>query len=99
MDEEDKIEESFKVENPFLGTWKAVDGSDATVVFYNNNQLHIKTDSLSQWFTYTFNSEKLMLHESHKDSNVVEQFPYDFLNKRTFTFSEKEIKKVSLALP
>ena len=109
MENIDEIEESFKADNPFLGVWKPVDGSDLVITFdseywvriyngtdnYNSNK-----NNYYQQFRYTYNKEKLIIHdilmyETNHEGDGIFQIPFNS-SMRTFVFIDKEIKKVEL---
>ena len=110
MNEQDEIEESFKADNPFLGTWAPVDGTEARLIFdssnflklyINVNQYNAKEHNFSA--QYTFDSSILSLSDiwngvNHLGDTITMKCPYDFTNNRTFIFNEVEIKKISTKL-
>ena len=100
MSEQDRlIEESFNAENPFIGVWKPVDGSNHEIAFDPAFNLVANEIGIGAgYFNYSFNGEILTLF-IYGSNTVAEEFPYDFSNKRTFVFFSKEIRKISTTLP
>jgi len=94
-----EIDDSFKEDNPFLGTWAPTDNSEPRVVFSDDNIVrayHTKNDCNAHdpffYATYTFDGNILKLLHTY----ATFEYPYDFSNKHIFIFADTEIKKISV---